>query len=156
MRATWWMLATLIAAGCADGTTDDKATDTDPAVDTEVADVSWQDQDFDQRLAYMRDVVVPTMRPLFQEFDSALYADFACATCHGAGFAESGYDMPGGPPDLSFSKFPYHTSGDAREASYGVFMRDEVLPTMVDLLDEEPFELSTGEGFSCSGCHVIE
>ena len=111
----------------------------------ETAPESWQDMDFDARLTYMTDVVVPTIQPEFEAYD-ARFADMTCATCHGTGASDGSFSMPSDVLfPIDFANFP---TGDGAD-----FMLETVTPMMVDLLDEEPFDADTGGGFGCLGCH---
>ena len=81
------------------------------------------------------------MAALFQEHDSEAYADFSCGTCHVEGQVDGTYAMPdAGLPPLYDDKFPY-------TSDVGVFMSDEVLPTLNDLLGP------TDGGRPCITCH---
>ncbi|MFT2139538.1 hypothetical protein, partial [Bacillus cereus] len=46
-------------------------------------DVPFEQLDHDQRIQFMKQVVVPTMKPLFQEHKPGQFAKFGCKTCHG-------------------------------------------------------------------------
>src|SRR4051794_12357858 len=54
----------------------------------------WAQLDFDARKQFMRDVVVPAVRPLFQEFDPERFAAVSCKTCHGGGAQAGTFTMP--------------------------------------------------------------
>ena len=50
---------------------------------------------FAQKKAYMKAAVMPTMKPVFQEFDAVKFKTFtSCATCHGKDGAERKFKMP--------------------------------------------------------------
>lgn len=114
----------------------------------------WADMALDERKAYMRDVVVPRMEPLFLAYDAERYAGFGCRTCHGAAARERNYAMPN--PDL----FTLHPSGtpeqkrvvEEREEA-ARFMFNAVTPTMRSLLGAAPYDAATGTGFVCFNCH---
>lgn len=93
--------------------------------------------------AYMASDVLPTMAAVFQSYDSEAYADFSCDSCHVSGLADGTYAMPdAGLPPLSEDAFPY-------DAGVGLFMNEEVLPTLNDLLGP-----TTG-GRPCTTCHTL-
>jgi hypothetical protein len=46
-------------------------------------EVAWKDMTYKQKRAYMKDAVLPTMKPIFQAFDAKEFKKFDCATCHG-------------------------------------------------------------------------
>src|SRR5512134_633641 len=55
----------------------------------------WADLSRDERLAHMKNVVVPHMKPLFQASpEGADFKEFGCATCHGAGAKDGKFTMP--------------------------------------------------------------
>lgn len=108
----------------------------------------------DERKAYMRDVVVPAMEPLFLAYDGERYAAFGCKTCHGADARERDYAMPN--PAL----FTLHPSGTeeqkrvvAEREEAARFMFNAVTPTMRKLLDAPRFDAATATGFACFSCH---
>src|SRR6478735_4972013 len=49
---------------------------------------------YDEKRAFMKDHVVPTMKPLFQKFDGEKFASFGCKTCHGKEPQKVKYKMP--------------------------------------------------------------
>ena len=66
-------------------------------------------------------------------------------------FVAVDYAMPNSSVALSYADFP--SPGASPEVD---FMYDEVTPKMVELLGAELYDQTTGEGFGCGGCHVIE
>lgn len=135
------------ATGTATGGGTATGTATGTGTGTGGTPVSWNDMDFGQRQAYMADVVLPTMQPLFEAYDPTRFSSMTCATCHGASAADGTFTMPN---DALFEIDPYNFPSGA-----GVdFMMAEVVPTMVDLLDAEPFNSTTGGGFGCFSCHT--
>ena len=106
---------------------------------------SYQDMTFEQRQQYMTETVLPTMKAEFEAVDAS-YSSMNCATCHGDGATDGTFSMPnGGLAALDVNAWPTDPPVD--------FMTNTVVPTMADLLDEDPFDASTGEGFGCFGCH---
>lgn len=123
----------------------------------EEAPTSYTEMDFEQRHAYMSEVVLPQMRDTFVAFD-ARFATMTCATCHGSGASDGTYampnpDLPRLPPTeeafLEYVKDPEH-------ARWSQFMLDDVWPQMGELLDMPMFDEQTPDGFSCHGCHMVE
>ena len=47
--------------------------------------VAFEQLDQDQRVEFMKQKVVPAMKPIFQNHDAKKFADFGCKTCHGEG-----------------------------------------------------------------------
>ena len=56
--------------------------------------VAWKDMTFDQKKAYMKEAVTPTMKPIFQAFDAKEFKKFDCVTCHGKDGVERKFKMP--------------------------------------------------------------
>jgi hypothetical protein len=106
-------------------------------------DVPFEDLDHDQRRQFMREVVVPAMKPLFQQHDAEEFAGFGCETCHGkAGVASGTYAQPNGKlPALDLTDLK---SWKARDVE---FMERVVAPTMTKLLRAR-------EQIRCLACHT--
>jgi hypothetical protein len=119
---------------------------------------SYQDMDFDQRHAYMSEVVLPAMKDTFVVFD-AEYASMSCVTCHGDGAIDGSYAMPSPQLPLlpaSEEAFLEYLEADPEHARWSQFMVDEVWPQMAELLDAPLYDEKTPDGFSCSNCHMHE
>jgi hypothetical protein len=100
------------------------------------ARLSWED-----RHSEMTFLVLPNMARLFQHHAGKDAPDMACRTCHGPDAREVAYAMPRALPALDEAHMPDERLPEVR------FMRDEVTPTMADLLG-----IDRGH-FSCFGCH---
>lgn len=85
--------------------------------------------------------VQPNMARLFQHHAGKAVPDMTCRTCHGADAREVAYAMPHHLPALDEAHMPGDSLPEVR------FMRDEVTPTMADLLGIERSR------FSCFACH---
>lgn len=97
---------------------------------------------------------MPKMGALFNSYDAKAYAEPKCVLCHGAGAKDGSFKMPN--PDLP--KLPT-TPADfkklaAKHPKIFAFMKDQVEPQMAALLGEQPFDMKTGQGFGCYGCHT--
>jgi hypothetical protein len=101
--------------------------------------------------AYMKEVVLPKMKDVFQQFDAKEYADFGCKTCHGENAKQRAFEMPS--PEIHVLDFQKDKVDHAAEYK---FMSETVAPTMAGLLGEQPFDPATGKGFGCMGCHTIQ
>jgi len=102
--------------------------------------VPWSELDHEQRAKFMRRVVVPTMKPLFQAFDPTRFRTFQCTTCHRRG---GDFHMPN-PALFALPARPEQMPAD--KAEWVKFMTSEVRPEMAKLLG-----LSESE-FGCR-CH---
>jgi hypothetical protein len=117
---------------------------------------SWKDMSHEERLALMKDSVLPKMKAAFQSFDAKDYADFSCKTCHGEGVKKGKFDMPyPGLPKLDakdgFKKIA------AKHPAAMKFMEQTVEPTMADILGLPKWDQATNPtGFGCQNCHLMD
>ena len=148
-------IALLVAAcgGKSPTTTGPKPEDVAPS-----ADMAFKDMSSDQRMAFMKLTVLPTMKKTFQDFDAQKFAGMNCKTCHGKGAEDGSFEMPN--PDLprlpkpeSFAAF----ASDPKHAPWVKFMIEKVEPDTAKLLEMTPFDPKTNTGdFSCHACHMSE
>lgn len=111
----------------------------------------WSDLKNDsERGNFMSKVIVPTMKPVFQEFDGAKYGKFACATCHGPNMKTPKEFLP----KLTLAGTTFKVAPD--KAAMLKFMMEKVTPKMAEAMGEKPFDPATKTGFGCGGCHVVE
>lgn len=113
----------------------------------------WKDMTTDQKKEVMKTVVYPAMKTAFQEFDSKRYADMTCMTCHGPGAKEGKFTMPNPKlPKLDPKDgFKKHKA----KAETLKFMTEKVAPEMAKLLEVEPYNPETKQGFGCFNCHTM-
>lgn len=170
MRAPTLIALVLFAAAC--GGKSEPATDTTPQPVAETPPpagptpqetappegMAFKDMSREQRAAFMKNTVVPTMKPLFQEYDPKRFGEFNCKTCHGAGVADGSFKMPNpalpilpGPDKfMAFAKDPKNQPAIK-------FMAEKVKPTMAKLLQKAEFDPKTNQGeFGCHACHNVE
>jgi hypothetical protein len=104
----------------------------------------------EQKMAFMKQHVVPTMRDVFVSANPARYADLGCKTCHGPAFKAPQDFLPRltlkGGQITAFSEKP----------QVAKFMAESVVPKMAATLGTPPFDPKTGKGFGCAGCHAID
>jgi len=118
---------------------------------------AYADMSFEQRQAFMAEVVLPEMKKVFVAFDPKFEA-MSCATCHGNGATDGTYAMPSPqiPVLPSEEDFPEYVM-DPEHAKWSQFMFDEVMSRMAELLQVDIYNPETSpDGFSCSDCHTVE
>lgn len=134
------------------------ADDADAAEGSDAGTAAESDFDFDKlshddQVKFMKQKVMPTMRPLFQKFDPKHFAKFTCKTCHGKDPAKTKYKMPS--KDLPALDFDAIKAG--KEDPKAVeFMSKTVKPEMAKLLHEPEMSESQPKGFGCLECHTLK
>lgn len=139
----------------ADDATADAPADTADDTEPGAPNVKWADKSFDQRKEWMGIEVLPKMKALFKEHDEAQFKGFNCKTCHGDDLKERNYEMP------TDSIYPLPkddpiTAAMEYDEAVTKFMMERVVPETAALLDMEPYNPETGQGFGCFGCHPAE
>lgn len=118
--------------------------------------IDWEHMSKPERKQYMKDVVLPKMKPLMQNFDAKMFKNVNCGTCHGSGAGTGEFKMPN--PDLP--KLPATREGFEKlnkdKPKMMEFMSKTVKPTMASLLGMKEFDMKTGQGFGCGNCHTSE
>ena len=105
---------------------------------------------YDEKRAFMKEHVVPTMKPLFQNFDGDKFASVGCKTCHGKEPQKSKYKMPS--PDLPKLDFAAIKAGK-QKPEMAKWMSEVVKPEMAKLLQQPEMSTSNPDGFGCLECH---
>ncbi len=114
-------------------------------------DVPFDSLDHEQRIQFMKEVVLPTMEPLFKGHDATKYAEFGCKTCHGPSAEQGKFDMPNeGLPKLFGPGMAKFKKEDLE------WMGKEIKPTMARLLKQTEYSESNPKGFGCLECHTME
>jgi len=114
--------------------------------------VPWKDKTFDQRQEWMGVAFYPAMKKSFQAHDEVAFKSFKCQTCHGEDMKERNFAMPSDSIFPLDPKDPIKASLEYDEA-ITKFMMEQVVPEAAKLLDMEPYNPETGQGFGCFGCH---
>ncbi len=110
----------------------------------------WDKLPHQEQMDYMKNHVVPTMKPLFQKFDAKHYANFGCKTCHGKDPKKSKYKMPNpGLPKLDFAAL----KAGKQKPKIAKWMGEVVKPEMAKLLKMPEYTESNPKGFGCLECH---
>lgn len=104
----------------------------------------------DDKIKFMKEKVVPTMKPVFQKFDAKRYKDFGCKTCHGKNAKIRKYKMPTPElPKLDFAKL----KAGKQKPKVAEWMNKVVKPDMAKLLNMPEMTESNPKGFGCLDCH---
>jgi hypothetical protein len=118
-------------------------------------EVAWADMGKDQRLEYMKSVVLPRMKQVFSSFNPDRYGKMNCVSCHGDSAADGSYKMPN--PRLP--KLPTSSEGFKKLAqekpAVMEFMKNEVKPRMAAMLGVPEYNPETKSGFGCMECHTM-
>jgi len=123
--------------------------------------VAWKDMTFDQKKAYMKEAVTPTMKPIFQAFDKKKFKTVNCQTCHGEDGADRKFKMPSNdihPLPNTKEGFEAKLKTEPTWPKWTEFMAQKVEPAMGKLLDIPVFDPKKPvEGaFGCNRCHKLE
>jgi cytochrome c553 len=114
-------------------------------------DLAFDKLDHDQRIAFMKQKVMPAIKPIFQNHDAKDFAEFGCVTCHGDEAKQGHFDMPNPKlPKLNFNDLSKFKKEDLE------WMQKEVLPTMGKVLDMPLYSKENPKGFGCLACHTLE
>jgi hypothetical protein len=152
-------LLAVAAAACAETTASTPAPST-PAAETSSAlrttpEIAWAQMGKQERIDYMKSVVVPRMKQVFTGFNPDRYAKMNCTTCHGDSATDGTFKMPN--PKLP--KLPNSPEGfkqlAADKPAVMEFMKNEVKPKMAALLGEPEYNPETKSGFGCIECHTM-
>jgi hypothetical protein len=114
----------------------------------------WSSWSHDRKVAYMTSTVLADERVFFADYDARRFGAMGCAGCHGAGAANGSYEMPS--PDLpKLDATPEGFQALAKNSPRAVeFMRKVVVTRTAQLLGMQRFDMKTGVGFGCFGCHT--
>ena len=124
-------------------------------------EVAWKDMTFDQKKAYMKVAVMPTMKPIFQAFDGKKFKTFNCVSCHGADGADRKFKMPSNdihPLPNTHEAFEAKLKTEPTWPKWTEFMAQKVEPAMGKLLDLPIFDPKkpVKGAFGCANCHKLE
>jgi hypothetical protein len=124
-------------------------------------EVAWKDMTYAQKRAYMKAAVLPTMKPVFQEFDAKKFKSFTCETCHGKDGADRKFKMPSNdihPLPGTKEGFEAALKSEPTWPKWTEFMSQKVEPAMGKLLDIPVFnpQKPVEGAFGCNRCHKLE
>jgi hypothetical protein len=128
------------------GSTTPKA---EPAAAVVLPDVPFAQLDHDQQIAFMKQKVMPVMKPLFQNHNPKAFEKFGCSTCHGEQAKEGKFDMPNAKlPKLDFNDLSKFKKEDLE------WMGKEIEPEMGKILNLPLYSKDNPTGFGCLNCHT--
>ena len=127
------------------------ATQEQTAAEPGAPSIAWSEKNRDQRMEWMGLEVLPAMEAAFQQFDAQDFVDFECQTCHGDDMQQVDFKMPN--KLYSLPKDNAYQSALEYDPEVTKFMAEVVVPKMAELLDMQPYNPDTGQGFGCFGCH---
>ncbi|MBV1859955.1 MAG: hypothetical protein KUG77_16200 [Nannocystaceae bacterium] len=117
--------------------------------------VKWADKSFKQRQEYMGITFLKAQKKSFKAHDEAAFSGFKCQTCHGDDMKETNFAMPTDSLLPLDAKDPVGVAMEFDE-EITKFMVEQIVPEAAQLLDMEPYNPETGQGFGCFGCHPTE
>ena len=123
-------------------------------------EVAWKEMTFEQKKAYMKAAVTPTMKPIFQAFDGKKFKTFNCVSCHGADGADRKFKMPSNdihPLPNTPEAFAAKMKSEPTWPKWTEFMAQKVEPAMGKLLDIPVFnpQKPVEGAFGCNRCHKL-
>jgi len=108
---------------------------------------AWEEMSFEERKKFMRELVVPTVAPMFHDFDAKRFAAVGCKTCHGSGAQAGDFALPNADvPALSSEKLK-NPSEEIKPIME--FMRNVLKPAVSDLLGKRDMA-----ALRCGACHA--
>ena len=150
-----WLAAA--AMGCAETTPAAPAPATAAAAQPgakPAGEIAWADMNKDQRIEYMKSVVIPRMKQVFVRFNPDRYSKMNCMTCHGDSATDGSFKMPNPRlPQLPNSPDGFKKLAAEKPAVVD-FMKNEVKPRMAALLGMPEWTPETKSGFGCVECHT--
>jgi hypothetical protein len=146
------VVAVLLTAACGSKPPSTTTPKSDEAATVVLPDVPFDKLDHEQKVAFMKQKVVPEMKPLFQNHNAKDFAEFGCKTCHGEDVKDGHFDMPN--PKLPKLNFKDHNS--KYEQKDLEWMGKEIMPTMGKILNLPLHSQENPKGFGCLACHTLE
>lgn len=127
-----------------------------PAASSAVAVPSAWSKDLskEQKVAFMKAVVVPKMEKVFKDHDAKDFAEFGCGTCHGKPPKDPHEALP--KLTMKGGKITAFADKDKKKAAEAKWMAEKVVPAMAEAMGQKPFDPKTKEGFGCMGCHTVD
>jgi cytochrome c551/c552 len=110
-------------------------------------DPSWTKE---QKMAFMKEHVIPAMTPVLQAYDAKEFAKVTCEACHGPKYVAPQKFLPKlTMKNGQITAFQDHPK-DAK------IMAEQFVPVMAKAMGMPAYDPATKQGFGCGGCHAIE
>ncbi|HEY5921794.1 MAG TPA: hypothetical protein VIV11_08995, partial [Kofleriaceae bacterium] len=117
------------------------------------SDFDFEKLSKEDKIKFMKQKVMPHMKPLFQKFDKKEFANVTCKTCHGKDPPGTKYKMPS--KDLPALDFDAIKAGK-EDPKMVEFMSKVVKPEMAKLLNKPEMSDTEPKGFGCLHCHTMK
>ena len=151
------VLAGCVALGviaCAETTAVDAAPRRPRPAPRAAKEVAWADMVKEQRIDYMKSVVLPRMKQAFTQFNPDRYAKMNCMTCHGDSATEGSFKMPN-PRLPVLPNSSRRLQGARRGQARGDGLHEERGEAEDGrLLGTPEWNPETKTGFGCMACHT--
>ncbi len=154
MKAVSKFVVAMVLATACGGKSPPPAAPPAPPAQKALPDVPFDKLADDQQVEFMKQKVVPQMKPIFQQHDGKKFAEFGCTTCHGPGAKQGHFDMPN--PELPKLSMKELMGGTKYKKDDVEWMSKQVKPTVAKLLGQTEWSPDNPKGFSCGACHVME
>lgn len=153
MKHFWIPLLPLLLWGCGASEPTKATSSPESANKTENIEegIAFNDMAFGERKSFMKDVILPQMKPHFVE----KRPDFSCASCHGDNLSDVNFEMPNTLSPLNPKAMPFESENEKTRAA-AKWMKETIVPNMARLLKEKPYNPETKTGFGCFECHATE
>lgn len=108
---------------------------------------AWEEMSFDERKKFMSQLILPTVAPMFHDFDAERFAAVSCKTCHGSGAKAGDFALPN-------ADIPALNSEELKNPSEELkpiveFMKNVLKPAVSDLLGKRDTA-----ALRCNACHA--
>jgi hypothetical protein len=114
---------------------------------------TWSLMKYDQRLAHMRNAVLPVAQEVFGAWRPEKHSRVDCSLCHGAGVDMGNFSMPS--TDLIRLSGRLLLGPELKNHGDTTRLKlDRLVPPMAQALNKGRFNILTRKGFGCYSCHL--
>jgi hypothetical protein len=108
---------------------------------------AWEEMSFEERKKFMRELILPTVAPMFHDFDAQRFAAVSCKTCHGSGAQAGDFALPS--PDVPALNSEALKNPSEELKPIVEFMRNVLKPAVSELLGKRETA-----ALRCNTCHM--